>query len=240
VPYHKLSFKGTPFKHMVTLSPTTHALVNLMEMPFFVVSLDDVEHIHFERVDFRISKNFDMVIIKKSHMEIGTAEIPQRIGAISMLDLDTIKTWIDEKGDLTFTFGVSALNWKGVMAGVHEELRRGVFWLNEDEDGEKKDIGWKFLSMDGDEADEDEEEDESDYQESAESSAEEEEEEDSDDDVEFDESSSDGEGELGSDEEEGMDWDEMEKQAARSDKKKSYAREDRDEERRMKKKKGRR
>ncbi|RLO03316.1 hypothetical protein DYB28_010436, partial [Aphanomyces astaci] len=56
---------GTPFKEMVLLQPTVHCLVSLTEFPFFITLLDDVEHVHFERVFFG-SKNFDMVFVYKN------------------------------------------------------------------------------------------------------------------------------------------------------------------------------
>ena len=56
-------------------------------MPFFIISLDDIEHIHFERVSFG-SKNFDMAIILKDF-----DVIPPRISAISIKDLDSIKVF---------------------------------------------------------------------------------------------------------------------------------------------------
>ncbi len=54
-------------------------------MPFFIISLDDIEHVHFERVTFG-SKNFDMAIILKDF-----DVVPPRISAISTKDLDSIK-----------------------------------------------------------------------------------------------------------------------------------------------------
>merc|ERR1719482_2590419 len=51
-----------PYREMVLIQPTVRCLVNLTETPFFLVELDRVEHIHFERCTFR-SKNFDMIII---------------------------------------------------------------------------------------------------------------------------------------------------------------------------------
>lgn len=50
VPYRELLFTGVPFKSNVSLLPTVNCLVSLVEMPFFVISLDEVELVHFERV----------------------------------------------------------------------------------------------------------------------------------------------------------------------------------------------
>lgn len=37
---------------MVPLYPTTNCLVNLSEWPPFVLTMAEVEHVHFERVTF--------------------------------------------------------------------------------------------------------------------------------------------------------------------------------------------
>jgi nucleosome binding factor SPN SPT16 subunit len=50
VPYRELSFTGVPFKSNVTLIPTVNAIVSLIELPFFVLTLDEVELVYFERV----------------------------------------------------------------------------------------------------------------------------------------------------------------------------------------------
>lgn len=56
--------------------------------PAFVVSLDDIELVHFERVQFHI-KNFDMAIIFKDYKR--KAEI---INSIPMSSLDPIREWL--------------------------------------------------------------------------------------------------------------------------------------------------
>ena len=49
----ELGFDGVPVKSMVLIQPTTHALVHLTEMPFTVITLDDVELVSLERVQVR-------------------------------------------------------------------------------------------------------------------------------------------------------------------------------------------
>lgn len=46
------------------IQPTTYALINVTDFPFFVVPLNEIEHVHFERV-FSSSKTCDMKIIMK-------------------------------------------------------------------------------------------------------------------------------------------------------------------------------
>ena len=54
IPYRELAFQGTPFREMVVVQPSVDCLVNLTEVPAFVVSLSEIEHVHFERVTFQV------------------------------------------------------------------------------------------------------------------------------------------------------------------------------------------
>ena len=64
VPFRKSGFSANVSREMVLIQPTTHALVNLTETPFFVVTISEIEHVHFERAGFT-TKAFDLVIIFK-------------------------------------------------------------------------------------------------------------------------------------------------------------------------------
>ena len=56
--------------------------------PPFVISLEDLELVHFERVQFHL-KNFDMVFIFKNyHRKVAM------INAIPMNMLDHVKNWL--------------------------------------------------------------------------------------------------------------------------------------------------
>ena len=70
------------------MMPTQHCLVALSEIPFFVMDLDDVEIVHFERVSF-MTKNFDMVFVQKDYHTF------KRISTIPNENLETIKSWLD-------------------------------------------------------------------------------------------------------------------------------------------------
>ena len=50
IPFRELGFQGVPFRTNVLLQPTTDALVQLTEMPTLVITLSEVEIVHFERV----------------------------------------------------------------------------------------------------------------------------------------------------------------------------------------------
>lgn len=137
IPYRELGFMGTPFKEMVLLQPSVHCLVSLTDMPFFIISLDEVEHVHFERVMFS-SKNFDVVFIFKN-FDVP----PMRISAVSTAELERIKEWLDDI-DICFTTGTANLNWKSIMATIRADNR---FYLDTDEDGVPKPAGWEFLKV---------------------------------------------------------------------------------------------
>lgn len=62
----------------------------------FVMSLDTVEHVHFERVTFA-SKNFDMVFIMKNGQRAPIGKKPfVRVSMIPMASLEDIKSWLTD------------------------------------------------------------------------------------------------------------------------------------------------
>ncbi|GKY95619.1 hypothetical protein MPSEU_000523200 [Mayamaea pseudoterrestris] len=223
IPYRDLGFTGNPHKEMVTIMPTLSCLVNLTETPFFVVDLQQVDHVHFERISY-MSKAFDIVLINKDFKKS-----PWRIDMISNDNKESIQEWLTDM-EITFTEGPMNLNWKQIMATIADDDR---FYMDtEDDEVTSKPAGWEFLRMSGDDEDEEGEDpdaDDSEFDEDKEESegseaSESEEEFDSEDDEDdFDE---DAEDEL---EEQGLDWDEMEAKAASDDKRKRALGEDVDE-----------
>ena len=215
IPYRDLGFTGNPHKEMVTIMPTLNCLVNLTETPFFVVDLDEVDHVHFERVTY-MSKAFDVVLINKDF-----SKQPWRIDMIPNDDKDAIQEWLTDM-EITYTEGPMNLSWKQIMATVKEDDR---FYMNTEEDEvTEKEAGWEFLRMFGreDDDDNDEEDDDSAFSgdQGDEVASEESEEEDFDSDVDAEEEEDDdfdADEEL---EEQGLDWDEMEAEAAADDRRK--------------------
>jgi nucleosome binding factor SPN SPT16 subunit len=206
-----LGFTGNPHKEMVTIMPTLNCLVNLTETPFFVVDLDEVDHVHFERVTY-MSKAFDMVLVNKDFNKM-----PWRIDMIPNEDKDAVQEWLTDM-EITYTEGPMNLNWKQIMATIKDDDR---FYMDTEEDEvTEKEAGWEFLRMYGKEDDEDDgiEEDDSEFSEAQDD------EEPSDDESEvedMDSEESDEDFEADDDlEEQGLDWDEMEAEAAAEDKRK--------------------
>jgi nucleosome binding factor SPN SPT16 subunit len=207
MPLRELGFNGVPFRSNVYIQPTTDCLIQVTEPPFMVITLDDIEVAHLERVQFGL-KNFDMVFIFKDF-----SRTPFHVNTIPVESLEDVKEWLDSS-DIAYTEGPLNLNWptimKTVTADPHEFFKGG---------------GWVFLTNDSDDED-DKEESESDFEISEEEL--DEASESSEEDSEFDDNASAEASEEGSDEdEEGEDWDELEKKAKRKDRESGLDEEDR-------------
>lgn len=206
VPFRDLGFQGAPYRSTCLLQPTSSSLCNVTEWPPFVVTLDEVELVHFERVQFHL-KNFDVVIVYKDYNKKVTM-----INAVPVNSLDPIKEWLNSC-DIKYTEGIQSLNWTKIMKTIVDDPE-GFF-----EQG-----GWSFLDPEsegsgGEEDSESEIEDET-FNPSADE--EEEEEEDSDEDYSSETEDSDYSASLGSEEESGKDWDELEEEARKADRESQY------------------
>ncbi|XP_053625749.1 FACT complex subunit spt16 isoform X3 [Plodia interpunctella] len=203
-PFRELGFPGAPFRSTVLLQPTSGALVNLTEWPPFVIALEDVELVHFERVQFHL-KNFDMVFVFKDY-----AKKVAMVNAVPMNMLDHVKEWLNSC-DIRYSEGIQSLNWTKVMKTITDDIE-GFF-----DNG-----GWSFLDPESDVENaeqEDESEEEDDAYEPTDAESEEESEEDSEYDSEASDES-DGDSESNEeDEESGKDWSDLEREAAEEDKK---------------------
>jgi nucleosome binding factor SPN SPT16 subunit len=159
-PYRDLAFTGTPHREMVTVHFSAQCILSVSEAPFFVVPLDDIEHVHFERVT-PSAKNFDMIIVQKD-----LEKEPLTINSIPREHFVKIEqTLLDV--EVTFTYGVQSWKWKEVLAGVKEDDH---FYDEVDQDGEAKDPGWAiFLPKEAGEGDSDESEEDEDSEFEAES-----------------------------------------------------------------------
>merc|ERR1719320_2208368 len=114
------------------LQPTSGCLVNLTEWPPFVVSLEDTELVHFERVSFQL-KNFDIVFIFKDY-----SRKVAMINSVPMTMLDHVKEWLNSC-DIRYTEGVQSLNWAKIMKTITDDAE-GFF-----DNG-----GWTFLEPESD------------------------------------------------------------------------------------------
>lgn len=135
IPFRELGFQGVPNRSNVLLQPTTDCLVHLSDPPFLVISLNEVELAHLERVQFGL-KNFDMVFVFKDYHRT-----PIHINTIPMSQLDNVKDWLDSV-EVAFTEGPVNLNWSMIMKTVNDDT--GEFYRNG---------GWGFLGTGSDVSD---------------------------------------------------------------------------------------
>jgi nucleosome binding factor SPN SPT16 subunit len=199
MPIRDLGFHGVPFRSNVYVQPTTECLIQLTEPPFMVITLEDIEVAHLEKVQFGL-KNFDLVFVFKDF-----TRPPYHINTIPVESLEDVKDFLDSS-DIAFTEGPLNLNWPTIMKTVTADTHQ--FFA---------DGGWSFLGNDSDDENgDDEEEQESNFElsESELEDASESSEEDSD----FDSNASaEASDEDASEEDEGEDWDELERKAKKRD-----------------------
>ena len=208
MPLRELGFNGVPFRSNVYIQPTTDCLIQITEPPFLVITLEDIEIAHLERVQFGL-KNFDLVFVFKDY-----SRPPSHINTIPVESLEDVKEWLDSS-DIAYSEGPLNLNWPTIMKTVTADPHS--FFA---------DGGWSFVQAESDDEDEEEEEeesafemDESDLEEASDSSE---------DDSEYDSNASEEASEEGSDEDdEGEDWDELEKKAKRKDRESGMDQEER-------------
>ncbi|PSK35602.1 FACT complex subunit SPT16 [Candidozyma pseudohaemuli] len=199
IPFRELGFSGVPFRSSVFCMPTRDCLVSLIDPPYLVVTLEEIEIAHLERVQFGL-KNFDLVFVFKDFSKPVV-----HINTIPMEVLEDVKHWLTDV-DIPYSEGQMNLNWGAIMKQVLSDPYSFF-----------SDGGWRILTGDGESEEEDSEEEESEFEASDEDPSDEEV--DSDDGSE-DAYSSDGSGSASGEEEEeseGEDWDELERKAARDD-----------------------
>ncbi|KFH03669.1 transcriptional elongation factor FACT140 [Toxoplasma gondii VAND] len=241
LPYRELRFTGVPMKSNVEILPTANCLVHLIEWPPFVLPLEDIELVSFERVAHGL-RNFDVIFVFQDY-----TKPVKRIDLVPIEFLDNLKRWLNEL-EIVWYEGKQNLNWNAILKQIREDphgfVEAGGFEMFLGDD-----------SVSGEEGDTDEDDDDEEYAESGseseynERSGEEEEDgeegsseedsSDSDDDESLaDESDEDEEyNDVSSDEEEGLSWDELEERAKKEDRKRRTDDSDDNEDRRKKKRK---
>lgn len=203
-PLRELGFHGVPHKSSAFIVPTSTCLVELIEMPFVVITLNEIEIVNLERVGLG-QKNFDLTIVFKDFKRDV-----MRIDSIPQTSLDGIKEWLDTT-DIKYYESRLNLNWKQILKTIIDDPQQFI------EDG-----GWEFLNLEADDSDSggsqesDQGYEPSDVQ--SDSGSEDEDEESASlvesEDTEGDES------EDVSEEDEGKTWEELEREASNADKEK--------------------
>ncbi|KAG7666405.1 SPT16 [[Candida] subhashii] len=201
IPFRELGFQGVPFRSSVLCMPTRDCLIQLIDPPYLVVNLEEIEIAHLERVQFGL-KNFDLVFVFKDFSKPVV-----HINTIPMELLEDVKSWLTNV-DIPLSEGQMNLNWLTIMKTVQADPYQ--FFA---------DGGWSFLTGEGESGEEEESEEESEFEVSDEDPEDEDEEESAEDEDEDDYSASGSDSEGSFEEEsEGEDWDEMERKAEREDK----------------------
>eukprot|EP00922_Rhytidocystis_sp_ex-Travisia-forbesii_P045610 GHVS01068054.1.p1 GENE.GHVS01068054.1~~GHVS01068054.1.p1 ORF type:complete len:908 (+),score=157.09 GHVS01068054.1:521-3244(+) len=232
VPYRELMFFGVPLKSNAEILPTANCLVHLVEWPPFVLPLEDIEVVSFERVQHGL-RNFDMVFVFQDY-----AKPVRTVNTIPTEYLDNLKRWLNEL-DIVWYENKQNLNWNVVMKTIREDVEGFVSMGGFEDmlgdgtvkfgDGESEPTAASVSAttgrVDDDDSDDDEEDEE--YEEEVDSG--DEESDDSDDDSEeslADESEDESFHDMDSDEEEGLSWDELEERAKRDDRKRGFEQEE--------------
>jgi nucleosome binding factor SPN SPT16 subunit len=140
IPFRELGFQGVPSRSAVVCLPTRDCLVQLVDLPFLVITLEEVEVAHLERVQFGL-KNFDLVFIFKDFSRPVV-----HVSTIPMESLEDVKAWLTDV-DIPYSEGPVNLNWPTIMKTIQSDPY-GFF----------QDGGWSFLGGDGDSGDEEDEE----------------------------------------------------------------------------------
>lgn len=202
-PLRELGFHGVPHKASAFIVPTSSCLVELIETPFVVITLSEIEIVNLERVGLG-QKNFDMTIVFKDFKRDVF-----RIDSIPSTSLDGIKEWLDTT-DLKYYESRLNLNWRPILKTITDDPEKFI------EDG-----GWEFLNMEVSDSDSDksEESDQGYVPSDIQSDSSEEENDDSESLVES-EDDEDDDSEEGSEEDEGKTWEELEREASYADREK--------------------
>ncbi|KAE8728455.1 FACT complex subunit SPT16 [Hibiscus syriacus] len=203
-PMRELGFNGVPHKASAFIVPTSNCLVELIEIPFVVITLSEIEIVNLERVGLG-QKNFDMTIVFKDFKRDVL-----RIDSIPSTSLDGIKEWLNTT-DLKYYESRLNLNWRPILKTITDDPEKFI------EDG-----GWEFLNMEvSDSESENSEESDQGYVPSdvQSESASEDEDDDSESLVES-EDDAEEDSDEDSDQDRGKTWEELEREASTADREK--------------------
>ncbi|KAK7360351.1 hypothetical protein VNO77_02338 [Canavalia gladiata] len=204
-PLRELGFPGVPHKSSVFIVPTSACLVELIETPFLVVTLSEIEIVNLERVGLG-QKNFDMTIVFKDFKRDVL-----RIDSIPSTSLDGIKEWLDTT-DIKYYESRLNLNWRQILKTITDDPQSFI-------DGG----GWEFLNLEASDSEsENSEESDKGYEPSDVEPESDSEDDDSDSEslVESEDGDEEEDSEEDSEEEKGKTWEELEKEATNADREK--------------------
>ncbi|XP_043701550.1 FACT complex subunit SPT16-like isoform X2 [Telopea speciosissima] len=207
-PLRDLGFHGVPYKSSAFIVPTSSCVVELIETPFLVVTLSEIEIVNLERVELG-QKSFDMAIVFKDFKKSVL-----RIDSIPSSSLEGIKEWLDA-ADIKYYESRMNLNWAPILKRI-----------TDDPQGFIDEGGWEFLNLEASDSDSENTQDSDQGYEPSDvqsDSVSEEEDDDSESLVESDE-----------EEEEGKTWEELEREASNADREKGNESDSEEERKRRK------
>jgi nucleosome binding factor SPN SPT16 subunit len=114
IPFDDLEFYGCPNKSVVKVKPTKNCLIAISEFPVFVIDIDDIEIVHFERVQFGI-KNFDLAIIFKDFSTF------KRINSVPIEYIEEIKSYLNEI-KIIYSESIMPMNWTNLLMQIREDF----------------------------------------------------------------------------------------------------------------------
>ncbi|XP_062143324.1 FACT complex subunit SPT16-like [Alnus glutinosa] len=202
-PLRELGFHGVPHKASAFIVPTSSCLVELVETPFVVITLNEIEIVNLERVGLG-QKNFDMTIVFKDFKRDVF-----RIDSIPSTSLDGIKEWLDTT-DLKYYESRLNLNWRPILKTITDDPEKFI------EDG-----GWEFLNMEVSDSDSENSESDQGYEPSdVQSDTGSEDEDDVSASLVESEDDEEEDSEEDSEEDKGKTWEELEREASNADREK--------------------
>ncbi|KAL8442000.1 hypothetical protein Emag_006745 [Eimeria magna] len=240
LPYRELKFSGVPLKSNVEILPTANCLAHLVEWPPFVLPLEDIEIVSFERVAHGL-RNFDMVFVFQDY-----SKPVKRIDLIPIEYLDNLKRWLNEL-EIVWYEGKQNLNWSAILKEIRDDPRGfvedGGFDMflgdvngSEEEGEESEDDDDEEYAEQSSSDDAKEDKEEGSDEESSGQGSDSESEYSSEDSSLADESDDEEAAGTDSEEEEGLSWDELEERAKKEDRKRQNDDDSEGEETRAKKK----
>jgi len=114
MPYTALQFAGVPFKQSVPIFPCERALVSITDWPPFCLDLDSIDIAVFER-SLEQLQEFDMVFVLKDF-----DQAPIRITTVPSQRRDIVRTWLTQRGIPFYSCGMN-MQWAVVMRDINAD-----------------------------------------------------------------------------------------------------------------------
>ncbi|ADM11178.1 nucleosome binding factor SPN subunit SPT16 [Encephalitozoon intestinalis ATCC 50506] len=120
----KTGFHGVPFRENVMIKQTHECLVSLDEAPYFVLTLEDVEVVNFERVVLTV-KTVDVLFILKNKYPLDVVMKNKSRLLVSILSVDVqsvnkLKEYLDSN-NILFMETSASIRWNNVIGSIMKD-----------------------------------------------------------------------------------------------------------------------